>query len=61
MLNKTQLDFRREPKEWGNALYNQLGQLIDEVNTNIIPKMNELEEAMKKVQNMINKLNADKL
>lgn len=61
MVNKTQVDFRADPKEWGNALYTQLGQLIDEFNQAVETKIRDLEERVKKVENKINKLDREKI
>ena len=61
MVNLTQLDFKRDPKEWGNALYTAMGQIVDEINTNIIPKMEDMLSEIQKVQNKINKLQKEKI
>jgi len=60
-INKTQIDFKREPKEWGNALYTQLGQIIDTLNTEVFPQMESLLESVAKVQNQITLLQKNKI
>ena len=61
MVNKTLIDFKREPKDWGNALYIQLGQLVDSINQDIIPAINDLQEKMTKLENKITLLNNRKI
>jgi len=61
VINKAQIDFKRDPKEWGNALYTQLGQLIDTMNTEVFPKMEALEASVQKAMNQITLLQKNKI
>jgi len=60
-INKAQIDFKREPKEWGNALYIQLGQLIDSINQDILPLIESQQNEITKLKNKINLLNNRKI
>lgn len=61
MVNKTQINFKRTPEEWGNALYMQLGQLIDAINQDVIPAINTIKSDITKLQNKITLLNNRKV
>ncbi len=61
MVNKRQLDFKRDPKEWGNALYDQLGQVIDAINVDILPKIAALQEQITLLSNKVTLLNRNKI
>jgi len=61
VVNKAQIDFKRDPKEWGNALYIQLGQLIDTMNTEVFPKLEELQASIDAATNKITLLQRNKI
>lgn len=42
-ITRTQIDFRRPPEEWGPQLYRLLTNVVDALNDDIMPKMEELE------------------
>lgn len=61
MVNKTNIDFKREPKEWGNALYTQIGQLVDAFNQDVLPAINAIRSDIALLKNKITLLNNRKV
>ena len=61
MINKTQLDMRRPPEEWSSALYVMVGQVIDYLNQDVQKKFDNYEIRISKLENLVNKLNRDKI
>jgi len=55
-ISPTQIDFKRPPEEWGNALFTQIKDLLDELNGQTIPRIAKIEERLVELDQAINSI-----